>query len=156
MKALGNGNFACGIFVVLQKAFDAVDHSTLLSSKLCHYGLAYKWFESYLADRKKFIAVNCFALSVSSITGVSQGSVLPPFLLYINDLHVAIKNCKAHHFPDETNLIIINKSLKRLKKLLNIGLEYLANWLNANKISLNISKTESIIFKPKGKLPSRF
>ena len=36
MKALDNGYFACGIFVNLQKAFDTVDHSILLS-KLCHY-----------------------------------------------------------------------------------------------------------------------
>ena len=38
MKALDDGNFACGIFVVLQKAFNTVDHSILLS-KLCHYGI---------------------------------------------------------------------------------------------------------------------
>ena len=44
MKALDDGNFACGTFVDLQKAFDTVDHSILLS-KLCHYricGLANK------------------------------------------------------------------------------------------------------------------
>ena len=47
MKALDNGNFVCGIFVDLQKAFDTVDHGIKLS-KLCHYrihGLANKWFE---------------------------------------------------------------------------------------------------------------
>ena len=50
-----------------------------------------------------------------------------------------------------TNLLIINKSLKRLNNLLNIDLNNLTNWLNANKISLNVSKTELIIFKPKRK-----
>ena len=56
IKSLDDGNFACGIFVDLQKAFYTVDHSILLS-KLCHYGireLANKWFESYLANRKRF------------------------------------------------------------------------------------------------------
>ena len=73
------------------------------------------------------------------------------FLRYINDLHIAIKHCKVHHFADDTNLLIINKSLKRLNKLLNIDRKNLTNWLNANKISLNVSKTELTIFKAKGK-----
>ena len=78
MKALDDGNFTCGIFVDLQKAFDTVDHSILLS-KLYYYGirgLAKKWFESYLANRKQFESVNGFESSTSGITcGVPQGSV---------------------------------------------------------------------------------
>ena len=35
---------------------------------------------------------------------------------------------------------------------LNIDLKNLTNWLNANKVSLNISKAELIIFKPKRNL----
>ena len=82
-----------------------------------------------------------------------QGSVLGSllFLLYINDLHVAIKHCKIHYFAEDTNLLIINKSLIISNKLLNTDLKNLKNWLNANKISLNVSKTELIIFKPKRK-----
>ena len=82
-----------------------------------------------------------------------QGSVLGSllFMLYINDLHVAIKHCKVHHFADDTNLLIINKSLKRLNKLLNIDLKRLTSLLSANKTSLNVSKTELIIFKLKRK-----
>ena len=52
-----------------------------------------------------------------------------------------MKHCKVHHFADDTNLLIINKSLKRLNKLSNIDLKNLTNWFNANKISLNVSKT---------------
>ena len=95
VKALDAGNFACGIFVDLHKAFDTVDHSILLS-KLCHYGLTRKWFESYLANHKQFVSIHGFASSTSSIaSGMPQGSVLGPllFLLDIN-LHVAIKHSK--------------------------------------------------------------
>ena len=38
-----------------------------------------------------------------------------------------------------------------IKKLLNIDLKSLTNWLNANKISLEVSKRELIIFKSERK-----
>ena len=52
-KCLDNGEFACGVFVDLQKAFDTVDHKILIS-KLDHYdirGCCSDWFKSYLSDR---------------------------------------------------------------------------------------------------------
>ena len=55
IERLDNGNFLCGIFVDLQKAFDTVDHSILLS-KLCHYGIpshTNNWFESKLAEQSE-------------------------------------------------------------------------------------------------------
>ena len=77
--------------------------------------------------------------------GVPQGSVLGPlvFLIYINDLHSAIRFCITHHFADDTNLLK-KRSLKQLPKYLNLDLKNLTNWLKANKISPNTSKTESI------------
>ena len=52
-----------------------------------------------------------------------------------------------HHFADDTNLIHFNKSIKKLNKLVNLDMKNLATWLNANKISLNVQKTELVIFK---------
>ena len=91
------GKVACGVFIDLQKAFDTVDHSISLK-KLEHYGirgLANQWFRSYLTGRTQFRDMKY---------GVPQGSVHGPllFLIYINDLHNAIKFSTVHHFADDT------------------------------------------------------
>ena len=101
MKALDESNFACGIFVDLQKAFDTVYHY-ILSKKLDYYGVrgvSNKWFESCLTDWKQFVLINGFSSNISTITsGDPQGSVLEPllFLIYIKDPNLAIKHCKVH------------------------------------------------------------
>ena len=73
------------------------------------------------------------------------------FLIFINDLNTAIKHCKAHHFANDTDLLHINDSIKRLNKAVNSDLKNLTQWLNKNKNSLNVSKTGLILFKPKMK-----
>ena len=146
-KALDDGNIGCGVFVDFQKAFDTVDHQ-ILSAKLNHYGIhgvSNDWFKFYLSNHNQYVSINGFDSGLTSINfGIPQGSVLGPllFLLYINDLNQAIKFCKVHHFADDTNLLYLSNSVKKLNKLVNTDLKHLVNWLNVHKISLNIKKTE--------------
>ena len=154
-----NRNYACGIFVDFQKAFDTVNHNILLE-KLDHYGIRgpiNDWFKSYLIGRKQYVSILGFDSNISILHhGVPQGSVLGPllFLLYINDLNNAIKYSTVFHFADDTNLLIIDNSYKIIEKKLNFDLKCLVKWLLANKISLNTSKTELIFFrKPGEKIP---
>ena len=57
--------------------------------------------------------------------------------------------------PIQSLLLIIffpiNDSIKKLNKAVSSDLRNLTNWLNANKISVNVSKTELILFKLKMK-----
>ena len=157
MKTCDQGLFACGVYLDLKKAFDTVNHNILLS-KLHHYGIRDKandWFKSFLVNRNQYTSIND---ADSTSEKVMYGGCPPGLsfrttiiIIFINDLHVSIKNSKVHHFADDTNLLLINKSLKQINKLINHDLSLLVQWLRSNKISLNTSKTEILIFRPKGK-----
>ena len=155
-EACDCGLYACGIYLDLKKAFDTVNHKILLS-KLNHYricGIANDWFKSFLANRTLYTNINGSNSNPEKVMyGVPQGSVLGPllFIIFINDLNVSIKSSKVHHFADNTSLLLINKSLKQINKLVYHDLALLVQWLRSDKISLNTSKTEILLFRPKGK-----
>ena len=96
-----------------------------------------------LSNRSQHVSTNGYESGLAAINcGVPQGSVLGllVFLLYMNDLNQAIKFCKVHHFADDINLLCLSNSIKKLNKLVNVDLKRLVNWLNANKVSLNVKK----------------
>ena len=151
---LGKNKFCAGVLVDLKKAGDTVDHHILLQ-KLEHYGIrgvANEWFSSYLKNRAQFVSIGNVSSTIKKLlTSVPQGSVLGPllFLLYINDLHNSVRYAKTYHFADDTSVILSSTSLEILSKRINKDLFNLSNWLKANKLSLNVKKTELVIFRSK-------
>ena len=78
-----------------------------------------------------------------------QGSCLGPllFLVYINDLSLAIKNSKTSMFADDTSTSIYrcSKDVPQLNREINEDLEKLDELLMGNKLSLNVAKTHSML-----------
>ena len=49
------------------------------------------------------------------VCGALKGPLLGPLLLiYINDLHLAVKYSEVHHFADGTNLLNFNSPVKSI------------------------------------------
>ena len=82
-----------------------------------------------------------------------QGSVLRPllFLIYISDLCKCVKYSEAYHFADDFNLLLSHSSLETMARRMNFDPKNLSQWLKANKLSLNVTKTELIIFHSSSK-----
>ena len=76
-----------------------------------------------------------------------QGSCLGPllFLVYINDLSLAIKNAKTSMYADDTSLHLCSKDISQLNNKSNKDLKKLDEWLMGNKLSLNVAKTHSML-----------
>ena len=156
INAFDNMNFVLEVFIDLSKAFDSVDHNMFLE-KLSMYGVKgnnLKYFHSYLSNRKQYIEFqnDDKKEKTNSLTikgGVPQGSIqgLLLFIVYVNDLYRASNILKPIMFPDDTNLLWSGKHIKTLFQTANIELEKIAIWFQANKLSLNESKTKFTLFQ---------
>ena len=88
----------------LSKAFDSVDHETLLK-KLNGVHVDSFWFSDYLRNRKQTVQM-CKTRSSSTNVNhvVPQGSILGPilFLIYINDMNDLNFRCSLVQYADDS------------------------------------------------------
>ena len=159
LKNKENGKTTISLFLDLSKAFDSLQHETLLK-KLEIYGIRgtpLEWFCSYLKNRT--MRTKCTTgLSNSELSqtykmefGTPQGSCLGPllFIIFCNDLNIHLTYLSCIQFADDTTLYGSNKSVRLLQCEIEHDLVVITDWFRANKLTLNADKTIGVIFSLK-------
>lgn len=163
-----------GLFLDLSKAFDYVSHDLLLR-KLDSLGIrghALQWLSSFLVGRSQCVEITNINKSNEMMShysgyscvraGVPQGSVLGPilFLLYLNDI-TEVTNHQCILFADDISLIVTSNkhnlnSINDHESDINDTVTTLIEWLEKNKLKINLNKSHYIQFNQSNKSINSF
>ena len=102
----------------------------------------------HISETRQLCKVNGVSSRIEEIhCGVPQGSCLGPllFIVYITDLPFCIESCQVAMYADDTSISFTAKSVNDLNMTLNKELDSLREWLQGNKLSLNVLKTQAMV-----------
>jgi len=153
-SSMGRSTTTSLLSLDISAAFDALDHSILLTRATKLFGisgLALHWLESYLTDRAAFVKYNNNnSPTVRISSGVPQGSILGPILfsLYVSPIGSIITGMGAsyHQYADDTQLYIELNPTHDSASQLTACADCLNLWFLRNNLMLNTSKTDCILF----------
>ena len=130
---------------------DTLDHD-ILHNKMNLYGIRgviLDLFRSYLSNRVQYVVIDGVPSETKCLKcGVPQGSILGPllFLIYMNDLCHTSDFFKYILFADDTSIFMSHKDPYALQLIANKELTKISEWLYMNKLSINTSKTNFMMF----------
>lgn len=149
--SLKNSHTVGAVFIDFRKAFDTVNHQ-ILQNKLHSLKFSPKAIQlinSYLSDRTQVVKVgDATSTPLSCPLGVPQGSILGPllFLIYINDLPLAIRYSQTLLYADDTVIFASGQNPDVINHKLNSDLQSLDKWLQENHLTINVRKTECMYY----------
>ena len=106
--------------------------------------------KEYFHDRRQFAQFNQSTLALQNHVGRSAlYSILGPlfFLFFVTDLCRVSRIMKLQLFADDAYIFLLGKDHEHLIDSANFELSEIVTWLQANKFSLNIKKTNCMLSK---------
>ena len=152
VNSLDCGKVVCAAFLDLRKAYDSLDHCTLLQ-RIEELGVAksvLKWFQNYLTGRAHRVKLGeQFSSWRQMKGGVPQGSALGPllFLIYMNALPLQIINGLLAQYADDTTLICSGSSVSDTAAVMCSQLQLVNKWIVDSKMQLNMQKSSVMWFR---------
>ena len=147
------------VLLDLSSAFDTIDHDMMLSRLESLFGIdgdALAWIKSYFRQRSQKVVINgCSSTPVPLTTGVPQGSVVGPgiFPVYTKPIGTVAREhgINLHLYADDTQLYVgcPLKDQEMTKQQLESCVADVRDWMAANMLKLNDSKTEYIVIGSK-------
>ena len=144
------------VLLNLSSAFDTLNHD-ILSLRLNEIGIhgqVHSWFMSFLSLRSSSVKINSsFSTPFISTHGVPQGSVLGPllFIIYILPIQSIFRKypyIHYHLFADDLQIYTsfpISCDSNSIQLSIFNRLTELTDWFSHNSLSLNMTKTDTII-----------
>lgn len=155
--AMNQNYFTICTFIDFKKAFDCVNFDRLLT-KLINIGIDYKnidWLKDYFTNRVQSVKMGDKISSVANVKcGVPQGSVLGPllFLIYVNDLPNLQLDSHILMYADDVVLFNSGPNLNDIVGTMQKDVSLIANWSNYNRLTINFTKSNYMVFGNKYKL----
>ena len=153
-SALKLGNFALGMFLDVQSAFDNIPFIAIKTAleKTKAKGNVSNWILHLITNRNLKLNLKGVAIIIWILAGCPQGGVLSPFLwnIVLDSLLITLKTL-SHLIAFADNLAIILTGFC-IMTLRDLGQHYLSmcnKWCEANGLKLNAIKTQIIIFSRK-------
>jgi hypothetical protein len=160
ISAIDKRHYCAAVFIDLAKAFDSVDHRTLIG-RLASLGFSKNcldWFTNYFSGRVQHVkSEGLISGPIDVSMGVPQGSILGPILfsVYINDVARAIGISQVHLYADDTILYTSGPALDTVLINLQKSFDAIQHAFRELKLLLNSSKTKCMLFNRTLPVPAK-
>ena len=153
---MNNNTIIGSIFLDIAKAFNCINHRVLFL-KMAKAGFSenvIKWFRSYLTRFQHVRIGEQNSPKKLAADGIAHGTFLGPliFIFYIDYVISCLKHVNISMFADDCVLYVAGNNWNSVKNKLQSDLNAFVNWCDQNALSLNTSKTNTMIFGNRQKI----